>query len=333
MNKDFSLIDANIARIKEGLRVLEDVSRFQLKHRYSFSELKKIRHILVSLEHHIGVAGLIQSRRGGDIGEDESPVESEYIRSTTWSIVRANVGRVTQAFRVIEEFIKIYKPGIAKDVEELRYKMYSLEKIILEQTPHYWMHRYFEKGSIYAISDEPDDLIYFVERGARVVQLRDKKNSKQIIYEKALQFCRFLHEERMLIGNTNPVIFIINDHADIAAKLPVSGVHIGQFDGDINKTRRSIGSNKIIGRSNQTVEQLDNSIQKGSDYVSFGPIFATETKPEREPVGLETLQSVVDHVEIPLVAIGGINKKTYEDVYRTGVNNIAVVSGAREFFK
>lgn len=329
-NKDFSLIDANLARVKEGLRVLEDIVRFVFADKELFEALKLLRHSLSKVELWFGTGSVMRSRVGVDVGENNNSTSTEYHRSSLYGIIRANASRVTEALRALEEFAKLYTNKNAFLIEKARYQVYALEKDLIIRTPHYYLHNYFEEGIVYPISDSLDHLKDFIDAGARVVQLRDKKATKELLYQKARELCRFLHKRYTV--RKEKVICIVNDSIDIAAHLPVDGVHLGQRDGEIATARRLLGSNKIIGRSTHTVEQVQQAVLDGADYIGVGPLYVTPTKAERSAIGLDTLEKISNQIVLPFVAIGGITKDNAPEVYKRGAKNIAVVRAAKEFF-
>ncbi|KKW41729.1 MAG: Thiamine-phosphate pyrophosphorylase [Candidatus Magasanikbacteria bacterium GW2011_GWA2_56_11] len=332
MNRDFSLIDANFARVYEGLRVLEDSARFGLRDSTLSSVAKELRHRLPELEADFGPAGMVRARRGVDVGSGRMTGPA-LERPSLWSIIRANSRRVAEALRVLEEFGKLYAPGAVFRLEDIRYRVYTLEYQLLARTPHYWLRKYFERGIVYPLSANVADLIWFIEQGARVVQLRDKTSSPAEVFDKARKLCAYIQEQSARAPRVHePPVFILNDYPDIAARLPVAGVHIGQ-DMNVAAARRLVGSAKIIGRSNQSLDQLLASQRDGADYASLGPVFRTAAKAEREPVGLEAVLEAVPAVTIPLVAIGGIAPENIHLVKDAGAKNVAVIGRARDFFR
>ncbi len=328
MTQDFAIIDANISRASEGLRVLEDSARFVLRDGEYFGKLKEIRHKVRDLGRDYGWANLLSLRHGVDVGK-EPIVENEYARTSLYSIIMANSHRVTQALRVLEEFAKVYSNSDAYTIEDLRYEMYALEYRLAAETPHFWLEKYFTNGIVYPISDSVTDIVWLIDRGAKVVQLRDKNSTKGEVYQKAEYICEYIAQKTPIDG---PVLFILNDYPEIGAELSVAGVHIGQDDENLKKVRRLLGTNKIIGRSNQSIDEMEDSIKSGSDYVSIGPVFATPTKSERQPVGIESVVSAAKQIKSPWVAIGGIDADSAPILREAGAKNIAVVRAARDFF-
>lgn len=329
MNKDYSLIDANLARVKEGLRVLEDIVRFVFADKELFEALKILRHSLAQTELWFGTGLVLKSRTGIDVGTGQVN-SAEYHRSSLYGIIRANSNRVTEALRTLEEFAKLYTNSNAVFIEKARYQVYALERDLLIRTPHYYLNQYFEEGIVYPISDSIDDMKDFIEAGARVVQLRDKKSSKDLVAQKAKEICRFLHK-RYTTGKEK-VIFLMSDYADVAASLPVDGMHALALAGELVKARKILGSNKIIGQSVQSVAQAAQAEQNGADYILVGSLYVNPTQSERSAVGLDTLQKISEQSMIPVVATGGVTKETLREVYEHGGKNVAVTAAAKEFF-
>jgi thiamine-phosphate pyrophosphorylase len=120
---------------------------------------------------------------------------------------------------------------------------------------------------------------------------------------------------------------IINDRLDIALAVDAAGVHLGQSDMSIEVARKILGEEKIIGISAGNLEEALEAEKSGADYLGIGAIFYTGTKKDiDEPIGLEGLKEIINKIKIPSVAIGGINKDNTEDVIKTGVNGISVIS-------
>lgn len=123
------------------------------------------------------------------------------------------------------------------------------------------------------------------------------------------------------------VPLIINDHSEIARIVPAEGVHVGQDDLPVAEVREIAGPNCVVGKSTHSVDQAIRAFYEGADYVGFGPIFATPTKPEYSPIGLEEIRKVHDAVRIPIFCIGGIKLGNLPDVIAAGARRVVIVSG------
>lgn len=155
-----------------------------------------------------------------------------------------------------------------------------------------------------------------IRAGAGIVQLRDKRAGLRELVEEAGMLAR--------IFAAGATLFIINDRADIARIVGADGVHLGQYDGSIALARRILGPDKIIGRSCHSLKQSLDAQREGADYIGIGPVYATPTKPEYKPIGVETIARVREKVRIPFFAIGDINLKNVAAVREAGARRIAV---------
>jgi thiamine-phosphate pyrophosphorylase len=332
MNKDFSLIDANLSRAKEGMRVVEDTIRFVIRDEALYGKIRPLRHLLVQLEHLLGSATRLTGRDfDQDLGQasEENNLAS---RRNFWGLMKANFSRLEEALRALEEYSKIYLPQHYSYFQKLRHDVYRLEFEVLSATPHYWLQLYFESGIVYPLSDNVEELVWLIDHGAKVVQLRNKSGDKTEIYNQTKFLCEYIDKKDKTAFGYTPVLLIVDDCVEVAAQLPVAGIHIGQTDMTLLKARKILGSSKIIGKSNNNLEQMKASIVEGADYVSIGPIFPTPAKPDRIPVGVEALKKIKKEIFIPWLAIGGIDIKNAPELYKAGANNIAVIRSARDFF-
>lgn len=121
--------------------------------------------------------------------------------------------------------------------------------------------------------------------------------------------------------------FIINDDPEMVTEVGADGVHLGQNDRSIKEARKIIGPEKIIGRSTHSLEEALVAQREEADYIAFGAVFPTSSKPPGHiVVGLEGLREVIRRVSIPIVAIGGINRSNIGSVLETGVQAVAMIS-------
>lgn len=151
-------------------------------------------------------------------------------------------------------------------------------------------------------------------RGVDIVQLRDKKGTARDI----LAFSRLA---RKIIRGRIP--YIINDRVDLA-RLAADGVHLGQEDVPIVAAKKILGSSAIIGVSCQTLHAARQAQTQGADYIGFGSVFKTLTKPRRRPQDLSALKKVAKHIRIPVFAIGGITRSSAGRVQEAGIYRMAV---------
>ncbi len=154
--------------------------------------------------------------------------------------------------------------------------------------------------------------------GVTCVQLR----------EKALDQAEFLQEAKELCAlcRRYGVPFIVNDNVDIAVACKADGIHVGQEDMAAGEVRRRAGEDMILGVSVHTAEEARQAVRDGADYLGLGAVFPTSTKTDAKPMTKETLQAICDAVEIPVVAIGGINRDNLLNLAGSGVDGVALVS-------
>ncbi|HZS18851.1 MAG TPA: thiamine phosphate synthase [Candidatus Udaeobacter sp.] len=157
-----------------------------------------------------------------------------------------------------------------------------------------------------------------VSGGVDIIQLRGKGKS----FEELVNLASAIHE--ITVPSDTPLI--VNDYAEVAARVPLEGVHVGQDDDSVPVARQKAGRNLIVGKSTHNLEQAHAAQSEGADYIGFGPIFATPTKPEYEPIGLDTIKEVCRGANVPVFCIGGINIDNLQHVIDAGANRVVMVS-------
>ncbi len=156
--------------------------------------------------------------------------------------------------------------------------------------------------------------------GADLIQLRAKKLSAGEVRELAAK----LHRLTSAAG----VPFIINDHPEIAHDLPVEGLHLGQDDLALADARALVRREDCwIGKSTHLLAQAVAAEKEGADYIGFGPLFATPTKPTYQPIGLHDIRRVHELVSVPIFCIGGIKLDNLPQVLAAGAKRVVIVSG------
>lgn len=174
---------------------------------------------------------------------------------------------------------------------------------------------------LYVVSASVSELKQAVADGAAIVQLRDKTGDEAAVLEKARELTDLRREK--------PFVFILNDDPHLAVRAGADGVHIGQ-DMSTVETRRIIGEEMILGKTTHNLEQGRQAVLDGADYISAGPVYATPTKPGRPAVGLEYVRQAAQHLDIPFVAIGGIDLTNIDNVLAAGAKTVAVVRAWRD---
>jgi thiamine-phosphate pyrophosphorylase len=155
--------------------------------------------------------------------------------------------------------------------------------------------------------------------GATLVQIRDKHSTSRAFYEAAVEGLKIAREHHVLV--------LINDRVDIAILCGADGVHLGQEDISPEHARRLLGDKAVIGFSTHTIAQVEAAIKLPVNYIAFGPIFTTSTKENADrAVGLDLLAEVISIAgEMPVVAIGGIDKTNIGSVMQTGADSAAMI--------
>jgi thiamine-phosphate pyrophosphorylase len=307
----YRILDANLNRLREGLRVLEEQARFISDDKTLTVEIKSLRHLVKELiKKHLDQNQLIRVRDStGDIGADLDPA-SEMERTSIIDIIRANFKRTQESSRILEEYAKLVDPVLAQGFKRLRFSLYTLEQK-------------FEKAAkldfkLYLLTSSPEGLKDAVSGGVDLVQFRLKDVDDQVLLEKAKEMAKLCKE----IG----VPLIINDRPDICLLVNADGVHLGQDDIPVNEARKILGPGRIIGRSTHNLKQALAADLEDVDYIAIGSVFHTESKGKSvESIGLNIAERVVKQVKKPVVAIGGINIDNLPGLLITGVKRVAVI--------
>lgn len=182
-------------------------------------------------------------------------------------------------------------------------------------------------AGLYTIADScfnplptlPDLVERFLSGGAKVVQLRmkgaDSGDVRRIAGEVMKYKARF------------DFTFIVNDFAGVALEVGADGVHVGINDAPVGEIRKAAGGKLLVGYSSHSFEEAVSAEKSGADYVALGAIYPTATKGPGHPVvGPETLRRVTGVLKVPVVAIGGINRENYKEVFDAGASAAAMIT-------
>ena len=168
---------------------------------------------------------------------------------------------------------------------------------------------------------DPEELLRpALQAGVDVVQLREKGGDERDIVRAGRVFRR--------LTDAYDALFIVNDRPELALACGADGVHVGQDDASPAEVRRMVGSDALIGLSTHSPEQVD--AVAAADYFCVGPVHATPTKPEYEPVGLDLVRYAAARAEVPFFAIGGIDPGNVEEVVQAGAERVVVVRAIRD---
>jgi len=335
----FRILDAAFNRTTEGLRVVEDYARLAIDDGFLSAELKRLRHDLTEAGKGIDRSHRMHARDTlGDVGtEIELPSEYERVAVDEKGVqpnigsseapvqgiagtIKANFSRAQQGLRTIEEFSKLIDIDVAKKIEQIRYRCYSLEKSFNATLSG---RRELVDASLYVLINAQGEwesrVKAMVEAGVDLVQLRDKDRTDREI----VSIGRKISE----LTRNSSTAFIMNDRADLAIAAGADGVHLGQDDLTVGEARRIVGPSKLIGVSTHSLTQAREAVSEGADYIGVGPVFPSTTKHFEKHVGLTLVREVSAEIKLPMFAIGGITLGNLSRVIESGARGVAV-SGA-----
>lgn len=287
------ILDANLNRAREALRVLEDLARFQRDDAALATSLKDARHRLDREARPLARELLAARDSAADVGKDgDLPVEGP---RPLGAVASANLKRAQEALRSIEEVAKGRHPGLSRTAHALRYRLYGIEKGMADP------RRLLRAARLYVLLDpsvtrRPLARVAreAVAGGAEMVQLRQKPRPDPGL-------------AREIRSAVPEALFVVNDDAAVALASGADGVHVGRGDLSIREAR-ALGVG-IVGATTHSLEEARRAAREGADYVSVGPMFRTPLKPDLEPRGFEYL-AAVKRMGVPWFCIGGITRST-----------------------
>lgn len=331
------ILDANLNRLSEGLRFLEDIARFLLDDADLSRELKALRHALVDEARSLNTKLLSQRNSEHDVGLNLDAIASQSLersegtanqsRQDLPGLIRANARRAEESLRVIEELAKL--PDISPMLDSARFEqgrfaLYHLEKSlsfrILRQDKTKQLSGLYVILDRQALAGKSELAVakQIIQGGARAIQLRDKQGKKGELLSLAQKLKALCAESGTL--------FIINDYLDLALAVDADGLHIGQEDLPLFVIRKELPIDKIVGISVTTIGQAVKAQSEGADYIAVGSVFPTASKKKVTVLGIDRLKEIRQVISCPLVAIGGINEDNIDQVMSAGVDSIAVIS-------
>ncbi len=318
------MVDANINRAGEGLRLLEDYARFVLGNENFCAMVKQDRHSLSAMRR--GLLGPLATTcrdTPGDVGTGIK-TDSELNRTGMAAVLEAAGARATEALRVLEEIAKLENAGAAAQLEAIRYRTYTLtQRLVMIE---------YQRGRIgparlcilltESLCHLPwkqavEDILKNKSRAENVcIQLREKQLSDSELLNRA----RWLNAACRSAG----AICIINDRLDIAMAAQ-AGVHLGQRDLPCATARKIAGLEMVIGVSTGTLAEARLAIADGASYIGVGAMFSSSTKAKPSIAGpaLAAEISAAD-LPIPAFAIGGIRLNNLPGLLSTGISRIAI---------
>jgi len=312
------ILDANLDRSREGLRIIEEWCRFGLNSGDLANECKQLRQELARWH-------TAELRSARDTPEDpgtELTHPQEEQRSGIQQLLEVNFCRVEEALRVLEEYGKIYDPDMGAAFKQMRYRVYTLESDLLA----YRRYQQLLRSQLYLVTSGRENLFAVVEAalqgGLTLVQYRDKTAADSAKLTNVRKLCEICHRYGALL--------IVNDRVDLAIAADADGVHLGQEDVPVVEARRLLGPGRIIGRSTANAKEMQRAIEEGADYIGVGPVYQTPTKANKPAVGLDYVRYAAAKSPIPWFAIGGIDINNLDEVLKAGAQRVAVVRAIME---
>lgn len=315
------IIDANLNRAREAARVVEEHCRFLRDDAATAAQLKSIRHALASLESAIGTANLVAARdTAHDVGTGIEG-SAEYRRESPESVLTANLRRLQEALRVLEEYSKGGGTGLPaipgesiRQLEQARYTAYQVERQITSASASSRRERLTRQRLMLVVTSSlcspctPEEVIRAaLTAGVRCFQLREKDGSDRERMARIESLAGVIRDAAGESGGDAPLV-IVNDRVDFALALNADGVHLGQDDLGIPEARRIAGPDLLIGKSARNQAELNGALLAGADYLGAGSMFQTLTKQKvilNGPAwGAEASALAAD---TPVFCIGGIS--------------------------
>ncbi len=337
----FALLDANLNRAREGLRVLEDFARFIARDTNATGQLKAMRHSLVSAERLLR-ANIVSLAGQRDVENDvgtSMTTEQERSRESVNDVVVANARRVQEALRSLEEYGKTINVDFAATIKQLRYQSYSIEQNLMYLTQgNDAEHRgaselrtarkeRLQRAHVYVLLTEELCTLPWKETaeaalagGADVIQLREKHLSDDELIER----CQWL----TAACEAADALCILNDRTDLAYAAGVHGVHVGQEDTSVAVARGNMPTAQLLGVSTHDIHQIKTACEAGADYLGVGPVFPSTTKHFEGFPGVEFVKAAALESNLPWFAIGGISIDTVSLVRLSGATRVAVSNAA-----
>jgi len=320
MRDVYRILDANLNRAREALRVAEEYARFILNDPRLAAGAKALRSDLQKVAAALPADQLLAARdTGGDVGV-ELTTDTERQRPTSAAVATAACKRLTEALRTIEEYAKVVDPAVAAAAERLRYRGYVFEQQLTARAD---LLGRFRRVRLYLLLTtelcQGDPVVTAhaaIAGGVECVQLREKNLTDLQLLELARRLRAVTIQSETLL--------IINDRPDIAALVNADGVHVGQDDLPVAAARAAAGGGRLVGLSTHSIEQARRAVDAGADYIGVGPMFPTVTKAAGPIKGAGLLKDVATQIEIPHVAIGGVNADNVAELAEAGGRCVAV---------
>jgi thiamine-phosphate pyrophosphorylase len=315
------IIDANLNRAREALRVVEEVFRLGISDREASTEIKQLRHGLAAVAKELGQTALLGARdSASDVGRELVVKNQKHAYAGMPDIAAANMKRAQEALRVLAETSRLAAPALAPRFEKMRFEVYEIERMRL---PRLARGSRLESVLLYSLVTSaispmplPKMVAMLVEGGVDAIQLREKTmpdGAFARLAEKIRDICR-----------KRGALFIVNDRVDIAAAVGADGVHLGQEDLPPADARRVLGESGMVGISTRSPVMALKALRDGADYIAIGPVFESRVAPNKDAVGVQAAGRATKSIGAPVFAIGGISASRLPLVLESGCRRVAV---------
>lgn len=318
----YRLLDAAANRACEALRVVEDGARFVLDDGYLTAEWKGLRHELMKVLGQIPMSVRCAVRETqNDVGV-YLRLPQQARRENLQDVVSANLSRLQESLRSLEEGTKLIDEDLADQIESLRYRSYTLAAVMQTTRDS---HQQLKSVRLCVLLDGGTSQREFcrlvdelIEAGVGAIQLRDKM----------MDDCDLLDRAQLLAERTanGGPLFFMNDRPDLAMLSGADGVHLGQTDLSVKQVRQIAGADCLVGVSTHNIEQARKAVLDGANYLGVGPVFASPTKRFSEFPGLPLVEQIAGEISLPAFAIGGLSLQNANAVLQAGAQRLAVAS-------
>lgn len=329
------ILEANLNRLREGIRVAEDVIRYSPNSAKVYSRAKSLRLASGKMEKELrDLLGreLARARRLELDPGKETDSPAEMARTGESPLLGANLKRAQEAARTLEEVCKVFNMRThSQQYKKLRFGLYALEASaqahITAQNRVRELREALKRFPLNLVIDELNTKLQtpmqltsrYYRAGGRVIQVR-YKNMPAAVLLKAAQTIRLRFPD---------VLVIVNDRVDVARAAGAFGVHVGPQDIPLGKLS-SFRGDMLVGYSARTPEAALRALDAGADYIGAGAVFPTDSKSRARVAGLDGLRAIASATEAPIIAIGGITANNFASVMKAGATGCAVISAVAD---
>ncbi|MCI0674815.1 MAG: thiamine phosphate synthase [Phycisphaerales bacterium] len=320
MSCEARILDANLNRAREAMRVMEDVARLAFDDGPLCADVKAMRHELRGAVAHLPQGWLEANRdSAGDVGADIAS-STEMSRSGLLDVAISAGKRLTEALRVVEEVLKTNSVEAAAKVKFIRYRAYDIDSRLQARfgtgRARQWKLCVLLTQSL---CKRPwmDVARAVINGGADCIQVREKEMDGGALARHV--------EEIIALARPAGASVIVNDRVDVAMAVRADGVHVGGSDLAVRDIRRIAGRSLLVGVSTHDLGEANQAVEAGADYCGVGAMFASSLKPDRIPSGPAYLRAFIERFPgTPHLAIGGVTPQNIHELAAAGARGVAV---------